>query len=111
MSLVWRRWLPPPHVSRNWHLPARMRGLPGLHRASPSTPLDVYSYVVGTIASRLEPANLAVSRAFAAAPDRLIGVVIPTVDEPFSRHAEAATPASASHCPLSDGRAHACRRA
>src|SRR5205085_5049875 len=30
----------------NWHLPAvTLRWLPGLHRASPSTPLDVSSYV------------------------------------------------------------------
>src|SRR4051812_41150952 len=51
---VTKKWLLPPHVSRNWHHPARMRRLPGFHRASPSTPLDVYSYVVGTIASGLE---------------------------------------------------------
>ena len=40
---------PPATSHRNWHLPA-MRGLPGFHRASPSTPLDVSSYVRGTLA-------------------------------------------------------------
>src|SRR6478609_5827721 len=88
-----------------------VRGLPGLHRASPSTPLDVYSYVGGMIAVTLDGAKPVSCDAAARSAGTLSGAVIPTVDEPFSRHAEAAPPASASRCPLHDGRHHPRRRA
>src|SRR3954469_5708156 len=71
------------------------RGLPGFHRASPSTPLDVYSYVVGNDRKRPPRRNPPACGAEPGVSRPILeGVVIPSVDEPFSRHAEASPPAS-----------------
>src|SRR4051812_44943463 len=57
LQRVTKKWCSLRHTSPGIGTFPPKRGLPGFHRASPSTPLDVYSYVSGTIASDLEAAT------------------------------------------------------
>src|SRR5690606_4734930 len=57
-----------PHIFQtsvcwNWHLPRpKPKWLPGFHRASPSTPLDVAVYVRATIPSQGPRAQIGLGR-------------------------------------------------
>ena len=67
------------HISQELAPSRLLRGLPGLHRASPSTPLDVSSYVGGSISGMPS-----------AVPGSHAGRGDPMTDEPRSPHAEPA---------------------
>src|SRR4029453_19040806 len=83
---------PRPHLSGIGTFPARGR-LPGLQRASPSTPLDVSSYVAADHSKCARHRKAQVD----SVPERIPMLTTMTTDEPRSPNAESAQATPQAH--------------
>src|SRR5512132_513970 len=85
-------WKPRPHLSGIGTVPACGR-LPGLHRASPSTPLDVSSYVAKDLSNLARHRKAQVN----SLPERIPMPTTMTTDEPRSPYAQPAQATPPAH--------------